>query len=52
MDLQQCILVESAFPEEERCTAEKFGYRLEECSDICLGLGLADTDTNASRQSN
>ncbi|KAE8160793.1 hypothetical protein BDV40DRAFT_313587 [Aspergillus tamarii] len=37
-DLDSCVEVESAFPEQERCSREKFIYRLTVCPDICLGL--------------
>ncbi|CAG8404854.1 unnamed protein product [Penicillium salamii] len=37
-DLESCLEVESAFPEQERCSKEKFIYRLTVCPEICLGL--------------
>lgn len=42
-DLQQCVLLESrGFPEEERCTPEKFEYRLTACPELCLGLFIRE----------
>ncbi|KKK13741.1 hypothetical protein ARAM_001675 [Aspergillus rambellii] len=37
-NVDDCILVEEAFPEHERCTREKFTYRLGRCPELCLGL--------------
>ncbi|KAJ5288825.1 acyl-CoA N-acyltransferase [Penicillium angulare] len=37
-DLKECIEVESAFPPQERCSQEKFIYRLTVCPKLCLGL--------------
>ncbi|RAL10733.1 GNAT family N-acetyltransferase [Aspergillus homomorphus CBS 101889] len=37
-DLDSCVTVESAFPEQERCSREKFIYRLTKCPKLSLGL--------------
>ncbi|KAF7587833.1 hypothetical protein BBP40_006656 [Aspergillus hancockii] len=37
-DLRSCVTVESAFPEHERCSEEKFAYRLHRTPELCLGL--------------
>ncbi|RAL11344.1 acyl-CoA N-acyltransferase [Aspergillus homomorphus CBS 101889] len=42
-DLDSCVEVESAFPEQERCSREKFIYRLTVCPDLCLGLFVEKT---------
>ncbi|KAL4997704.1 hypothetical protein BDV10DRAFT_82507 [Aspergillus recurvatus] len=37
-NVDDCLAVEEAFPENERCTREKFIYRLGRCPELCLGL--------------
>ncbi|KAF9893801.1 hypothetical protein FE257_009971 [Aspergillus nanangensis] len=37
-NVEDCVNVETAFPEQERCTREKFMYRLNKCPELCLGL--------------
>ncbi|KAL4939507.1 hypothetical protein BDV06DRAFT_198714 [Aspergillus oleicola] len=37
-NVDDCVSVEEAFPEAERCTREKFLYRLGRCPELCLGL--------------
>ncbi|KAL2815660.1 hypothetical protein BJX63DRAFT_430596 [Aspergillus granulosus] len=37
-NVDDCVAVEEAFPEQERCTREKFQYRLGRCPELCLGL--------------
>ncbi|KAE8149106.1 hypothetical protein BDV25DRAFT_156906 [Aspergillus avenaceus] len=37
-NVDDCVSVESAFPEQERCSREKFIYRLNRCPELCLGL--------------
>ncbi|KAL4957120.1 hypothetical protein BDW69DRAFT_156959 [Aspergillus filifer] len=37
-NVDDCVAVEEAFPENERCTREKFLYRLGRCPELCLGL--------------
>ncbi|KAL8911519.1 MAG: hypothetical protein Q9171_003327 [Xanthocarpia ochracea] len=38
-DLESCVALENAtFPEHERCTREKFIYRLTTCPELSLGL--------------
>ncbi|KAI9046017.1 uncharacterized protein KD926_005963 [Aspergillus affinis] len=44
-DVKSCVTVESAFPEQERCSEEKFLYRLNKCSDLCLGLFIHPSET-------
>ncbi|BCS18954.1 uncharacterized protein APUU_11782A [Aspergillus puulaauensis] len=49
-DVPSCVEVESAFPEPERCSREKFIYRLTVCPEPCLGLfiekrGNPETET-------
>ncbi|PKY01436.1 acyl-CoA N-acyltransferase [Aspergillus campestris IBT 28561] len=36
--VDDCVEVEQAFPEAERCTRDKFTYRLNRCPELCLGL--------------
>ncbi|KAH8429193.1 uncharacterized protein LDX57_006862 [Aspergillus melleus] len=43
-DVKDCVTVESAFPEQERCSEQKFLYRLNKCSDLCLGLFVHPTE--------
>ncbi|MCJ1297509.1 hypothetical protein MMC08_000296 [Hypocenomyce scalaris] len=46
-DLESCDRLESScFPEEERCTREKFLYCLTTCPDLCLGL-FSTTDSSS-----
>ncbi|SLM33709.1 GNAT domain [Lasallia pustulata] len=46
-DLDSCERLESScFPEEERCTAAKFHYRLTTCPDLCIGL-FSTTDSSS-----
>ncbi|RAH63778.1 polyamine acetyltransferase [Aspergillus aculeatinus CBS 121060] len=37
-NVEDCVQVEEAFPQHERCTSEKFRYRLSRCPELCLGL--------------
>ncbi|KAI9372180.1 hypothetical protein BJX61DRAFT_534161 [Aspergillus egyptiacus] len=37
-NVDDCVSVEAAFPEPERCSREKFLYRLGRCPELCLGL--------------
>jgi len=38
-DVDQCVeLEDSAFPENERCSREKFIYRLTQCPELSLGI--------------
>ncbi|KAL1976914.1 hypothetical protein VTN31DRAFT_3196 [Thermomyces dupontii] len=37
-NLEDCIRVEEAFPEHERCSREKFIYRLSTCPELSLGM--------------
>ncbi|KAJ5378038.1 uncharacterized protein N7496_005447 [Penicillium cataractarum] len=37
-DVQSCITVQNPFPEQERCSEEKFTYRLTVCPNLSLGL--------------
>jgi predicted GNAT family N-acyltransferase len=37
-NVEDCVEVENAFPENERCSREKFIYRLTKCPELCLGL--------------
>ncbi|KAL2834480.1 hypothetical protein BDW59DRAFT_48011 [Aspergillus cavernicola] len=37
-NVDDCIAVEEAFPEQERCSREKFNYRLGRCPELCFGL--------------
>lgn len=42
-DLDQCIELEAkGFPEAERCTKEKFQYRLTACPELCSGLFIRE----------
>lgn len=48
-DLDQCLALETrGFPEEERCTKEKFQYRLTVCPELCSGLFIRDYDAKYS----
>ncbi|KAK1810664.1 hypothetical protein LTR12_014988 [Friedmanniomyces endolithicus] len=45
-DIESCILLEEAtFPPEERCTREKFHYRLRHCGELSLGIFTSLTDS-------
>ncbi|OJJ46777.1 hypothetical protein ASPZODRAFT_66417 [Penicilliopsis zonata CBS 506.65] len=37
-NVEDCVIVESAFPEHERCSEEKFKYRLTKCPELSLGM--------------
>ncbi|KAJ5484056.1 hypothetical protein N7539_005852 [Penicillium diatomitis] len=37
-NVEDCVEVENAFPEAERCSREKFIYRLTRCPELSLGL--------------
>ncbi|KAJ5081811.1 hypothetical protein NUU61_010075 [Penicillium alfredii] len=37
-NVDDCVQVENAFPEPERCSREKFIYRLSRCPELSLGL--------------
>lgn len=38
-DIDQCVALENkGFPEDERCSPEKFQYRLTVCPELCSGL--------------
>ncbi|KAJ5651272.1 uncharacterized protein N7484_004995 [Penicillium longicatenatum] len=37
-NVEDCITVENAFPEAERCSRDKFIYRLTRCPELSLGL--------------
>ncbi|KAJ5914310.1 hypothetical protein N7504_003193 [Penicillium tannophilum] len=37
-NVEDCIAVENAFPEAERCSRDKFVYRLTRCPELSLGL--------------
>ncbi|MCJ1450961.1 hypothetical protein MMC28_001295 [Mycoblastus sanguinarius] len=38
-NLESCVALENAvFPEHERCSREKFMYRLTRCPELCFGL--------------
>lgn len=42
-DLDQCVTLESkGFSEAERCTKEKFQYRLTACPELCSGLFIRE----------
>lgn len=42
-DLEQCVSLEAkGFPEPERCTREKFQYRLTACPELCSGLFIRE----------
>ncbi|KAF9888607.1 hypothetical protein FE257_008539 [Aspergillus nanangensis] len=43
-DTKSCTTVESAFPEHERCSEEKFIYRLNQTPELCLGLFIKAKD--------
>ncbi|KAJ5666794.1 hypothetical protein N7462_011203 [Penicillium macrosclerotiorum] len=37
-NVDDCVHVEEAFPEQERCSRDKFIYRLTRCPELSLGL--------------
>ncbi|KAJ5923981.1 hypothetical protein N7466_008168 [Penicillium verhagenii] len=37
-NVDDCMTVENAFPEQERCSRDKFIYRLSRCPELSLGL--------------
>ncbi|KAJ5554867.1 hypothetical protein N7535_007311 [Penicillium sp. DV-2018c] len=37
-NVEDCVKVEAAFPEQERCSYDKFIYRLTRCPELSLGL--------------
>ncbi|KAJ5604587.1 hypothetical protein N7510_009741 [Penicillium lagena] len=37
-NVEDCVEVENAFPENERCSRDKFVYRLSRCPELSLGL--------------
>ncbi|KAK3641762.1 hypothetical protein LTR56_011087 [Elasticomyces elasticus] len=48
-DIESCILLEEAtFPENERCTREKFDYRLRHCGELSMGIFTSLTDSDAA----
>ncbi|OKP10237.1 Polyamine N-acetyltransferase 1 [Penicillium subrubescens] len=48
-DVKSCVAVESTFPEQERCSEEKFKYRLTACPPLSLGLFIK-TQTGIDQQ--
>ncbi|CAD6568786.1 MAG: hypothetical protein ASARMPREDX12_001839 [Alectoria sarmentosa] len=50
-NLDSCVALENAvFPEAERCSREKFIYRLTTCPELCLGL-FSSTPSNSPNAS-
>ncbi|KAJ5950967.1 uncharacterized protein N7479_009380 [Penicillium vulpinum] len=47
-DVKICVAVEEAFTEPERCSEEKFYYRLGACPELCLGLFVENEQDPAS----
>jgi len=48
-NLEQCVALEdAAFPEHERCSREKFIYRLTRCPELSLGLFSRPTLSEAA----
>ncbi|CAI7568598.1 unnamed protein product [Penicillium bialowiezense] len=47
-DVDICVSVEQAFTEAERCSKEKFCYRLGACPELCLGLFIENEDGPAT----
>ncbi|KAL6717208.1 hypothetical protein ACLMJK_005123 [Lecanora helva] len=48
-NLESCIALENAiFPEQERCSPEKFRYRLTVCPELCFGLFSTTTSPPSS----
>lgn len=42
-DVELCVALETkGFPESERCSAEKFKYRLTVCPELCSGLFIRE----------
>ncbi|CAI7623812.1 unnamed protein product [Penicillium pancosmium] len=41
-DVDPCVIVESAFSESERCSEEKFRYRLSQTPELSIGLFIND----------
>ncbi|OQD75349.1 hypothetical protein PENDEC_c007G02163 [Penicillium decumbens] len=37
-NVEDCVEVENSFPEQERCSRDKFIYRLTRCPELSLGL--------------
>ncbi|PGH11002.1 hypothetical protein AJ79_05153 [Helicocarpus griseus UAMH5409] len=37
-NVEDCLKVEAAFPEQERCSEEKVAYRLTKCPELSLGV--------------
>ncbi|PGH27966.1 hypothetical protein AJ80_00220 [Polytolypa hystricis UAMH7299] len=37
-NIEDCVGVEAAFPEQERCSREKLMYRLTKCPELSLGI--------------
>lgn len=37
-NVEDCVAVENAFPEAERCSRDKFIYRLTRCPELSLGI--------------
>ncbi|ODV97689.1 hypothetical protein PACTADRAFT_47558 [Pachysolen tannophilus NRRL Y-2460] len=51
-DLNQCNQLEiSGFPENQRCTLEKFRYRLTVCPELCSGIFIRKFTTRSSNSS-
>ncbi|KAJ5482087.1 hypothetical protein N7475_000899 [Penicillium sp. IBT 31633x] len=47
-DVKICVAVEEAFTVPERCSEEKFYYRLGACPELCLGLFIENDQDPAS----
>ncbi|KAK3074251.1 hypothetical protein LTR53_003474 [Teratosphaeriaceae sp. CCFEE 6253] len=48
-DIESCLRVEEeAFPPNERCTREKFQYRLRHCGELSLGIFTSLTDSSTA----
>ena len=44
-DIDQCVELEAkGFPPEERCSREKFNYRLTVAPELCAGLFVREYD--------
>ena len=49
-DIDQCVELEAkGFPPEERCSREKFNYRLTVAPELCAGLFVREYDYKNSR---
>ncbi|KAF4552870.1 Acetyltransferase (GNAT)-like protein 2 [Elsinoe fawcettii] len=49
LDLDSCVALEEVtFPEQERCSREKFHYRFSKCSELSLGLFTSADTTIAT----